>query len=147
MSMPSSPGLGYSTDESSRQGAVLQALQRERARSGVGAMLSGHLGRETGEEEEDQDLVIPVLSLPSSSLHLSFREYEGVAEGVKIALVGDVAASRSFLRALGEKEDLVDLGKNGVGMVRDGKLEVVFVMGLNAAQVSSGVTLEAQCMS
>lgn len=136
MSMPSSPGLGYSTDESIREGAVLQALQRERARSGVGSMLKTDRGQGNVEEAEEQDIVIPVLSLPSSSLHLSFRAYEGVVEGVKIALVGDISASRAFLRALGEREDLVNLGKSGVGLIRDGKLEVVFILGFSEQHVS-----------
>lgn len=140
MSMPSSPGMGYSTDPGSitgdkpREGTLRAALERERARSG------GKVDDEEDEdgEEEVPDLVIPMLSLPSSSLHLSLRPYGGQVEGLKIALVGDMATSRAFLRALGESEELVDIGKRrggGIGIIRDGRLQAVIITGLTVSQV------------
>lgn len=146
MSMPSSPGLGYSTDPGSGSGSgeepgmglgmggVLQALalERERARSGVSRR--GTVGGEKG-EEGSADLVIPMLSLPSSSLHLSLRPYRGPVDGLKIALLGEVEEAKAFLRALEDKEELVQVGRQ-VGVVRGGKLEVVLLTGMSPEQVS-----------
>lgn len=83
------------------------------------------------------DLVLPMLSLPSSSLHLSLRPYTGPAEAVKIALAGSSESVKAFLRLLGHREELVDVGiKGAVGVTRGDKLQLILLTGLSALQVS-----------
>lgn len=158
ISMPSSPGIGYSTGPGSAAGrsnsrsplrtgsggvgAALQALERERARSiGTIRRLSKYNHAQKGceeEEEEAPDLVIPTLSLPSSSLHLSLRPFIGRVEGIKIALVGDAEETKAFLRLLEAQEELVEVNraKGWIGVMRAGELAAVLITGLSVIQVS-----------
>lgn len=91
-------------------------------------------GTGTGSEE----LVLPTLSLPSSSLHLSLRRWEGSgARGIRVALLGTSEMEKKLVRALGEREDLVDMGRRGeIGVVRNGKIAATLITGLGGDQVS-----------
>lgn len=80
-----------------------------------------------GEEQGEDDLVLPTLSLPSSSLHMSLQRaimgLGGTGGGIKIALVGD--DNGKVLDALGYRHGW-ELRKRGSGSVteilRDGKV-------------------------
>jgi hypothetical protein len=91
-------------------------------------------GAGTGSEE----LVLPTLSLPSSSLHLSLRRWEGSgSRGIRVALLGSSEMEKKLVRALGEREDLVDMGRRGeIGVVRNGKIAATLITGLGGDQVS-----------
>lgn len=91
-------------------------------------------GAGTGSEE----LVLPTLSLPSSSLHLSLRRWEGSgSRGIRVALLGSSEMEKKLVRALGEREDLVDMGRRGeIGVVRNGEIAATLITGLGGDQVS-----------
>jgi hypothetical protein len=91
----------------------------------------GHHARGAASEE----LVLPTLSLPSSSLHLSLRKWEGEGRGVRIVLLSN--EDKRLMRALGEREELVDMGRRGeVGVLREDKIVATLITGLDEDQVS-----------
>ena len=99
------------------------------SRTGSGSY--GALGTE-GEQGED-DLVLPTLSLPSSSLHMSLqRAIAGLGVphgGLKVALVGDVDG---LMDGLSERSgwELGRMGSEGrVGILHDGKVIATIITG------------------
>jgi len=106
---------------------------------GLASLLPGGLESSEG----SGDLVLPTLSLPSSSLHLSLPRWTGEHDGIKVALLGDSAHIKRIIRELGEHEQVVQLNKGDIGVVRDSKVVLILMIGLTSEQVrtNSSVTV------
>ncbi|ORY35417.1 hypothetical protein BCR39DRAFT_596150 [Naematelia encephala] len=88
-----------------------------------------------------EGLVLPTLSLPSTSLHMSLRRWDGEARGIKVVLLGSTGVVRRSLRELGERLELVELASRGeVGIVRDGKVQIILVTGLGETRVDGKIS-------
>lgn len=118
-------------------GAVLSALARDREHARV-ARATRHKGRGQAGETAGAQLVIPELSLPSSSLHLSLRKWDGPVGGAKIVLLGPPELTRRVVASLGEREELVEIqGRKGnIGVLRGDQVVGVVVTGMSQEQVS-----------
>ena len=96
---------------------------------------AGDFARQVG--AASQDLVLPMLSLPSTSLHMSLRRWEGEFLGIKVVLAGSQEATQKIIRGLGERSELAEMGRKGeVGIVRAGRVEGMLITGLSSEQVS-----------
>lgn len=150
-SRSSSPlGLGYGgveavetadsdNGQSSREG--LRGHTDEGTGGSVAAAIAG-TRRDRRYERQGAELVIPELSLPSSSLHLSLRDWDGPVQGVKVVLLGPADLTKRVIRAIGETEECVSVrqegrGKGVVGVVRDGRM---------LGSVETGATAEQVCL-
>ena len=120
-SVPSSPASLTSLP------SYLSSLSRASSPiSGVSAPASSPRGQRqyspsSGENDSrnsgiPEDLVLPTLNLPSSSLHLSLEKWEGPFEGIRVALLGGTDSTRALMRALREKANLVELDGGLVGL-------------------------------
>ncbi|KAL7423499.1 hypothetical protein Q5752_001079 [Cryptotrichosporon argae] len=85
------------------------------------------------------ELVLPTLSLPSSSLHLSFPRTEATERGLRVAVVGPADDAKAALRTLSTSENMVDVGHGRVGVVRDGHMVATFVLGLTVDEVEQRI--------
>lgn len=73
--------------------------------------------------------MLPTMSLPSSSLHMSLPKFKGDVGGIKIGVVGKAESIQELVSALeaSDQLDLVDVGKGLIGVARDGELLVTLV--------------------
>ena len=90
------------------------------------------------------ELVIPELSLPSSSLHLSLRDWEGSVQGVRVVLLGPAELTKRVIRAIGEREECVSVkpggrGKGLVGVVKADRMIGILETGVTAEQVCTSL--------
>ena len=139
-SAPSSPAsLAFSFTPSmssvSRTSSPVSGIGYRRShRSGLGMGMDGD-----EDDAEGDDLVVPTLSLPSSSLHMSLRLYEGkVEDAVKIGLLGRAGHVGDVIRALHEVKgvELVDMGRGAVGVVKEQRVDAVLLTFASVEQVS-----------
>ena len=103
------------------------AISRETSYSAHHRFAGLHEREYEGDEaagSRSEELVLPTLSLPSSSLHLSLPKWEGEVSGVKVVLLGAMDKAQEAIRALGAKLELVDVGE-GVGIVKDGGVVLI----------------------
>ncbi|TXT10803.1 hypothetical protein VHUM_02308 [Vanrija humicola] len=96
------------------------------------------LGQPRGSEE----LVLPTLSLPSTSLHLGLDRWPGPSEGTRVALLASPERTRDVLGALAMRRRCVQLSRGEVGIVdHSGEvLEATVLSGLSAAELRSRTT-------
>ena len=115
MSRTSSPVSGVSGPITYHLSPYADSHKHAQAEQGLG-MSSG-----------SQELVLPTLSLPSTSLHLSLRKWDGGDGIIRIALLGSKEEAQGVIRALGERVEMVETGR-GVGILRDGKAVLCLAM-------------------
>ena len=83
-----------------------------------------------------EDLVLPMLSLPSTSLHMSLRRWDGEVGGIKVFVAGSQEATKSFTGRLGERCELAEMGIEGkIGILRAGRMVAMLFTGSNTEQV------------
>lgn len=121
-SVPSSPAsIAFS--------CIASLSSISRASSPVSGIAYGHpVGLGIGNAGGD-DLVLPTMNLPSSSLHMSLPKFQGEVDGIKIGVVGTAASIQELIGSL-EAEDglgLVDVGKGLIGVTREEDLLVTLV--------------------
>lgn len=86
---------------------------------------------------EELDLVVPRLSLPSSSLHMSLPKFDGaIGETIKIGIIGSSEHVGEVLRGLqAEGVDLVET-MGGIGVLRGDIVTMVIYTSSNVESVS-----------
>ncbi|KAL1408725.1 hypothetical protein Q8F55_005538 [Vanrija albida] len=86
-----------------------------------------------------EELVLPTLSLPSTSLHLGLDRWPGAGEGTRVALLASPERTRDVLGALAARRRCVQLGRGEVGIVdHSGEgLEATVLSGLSVAELRS----------
>jgi hypothetical protein len=116
--MPSSPAsIDFSCIASlssvSRASSPISGIAYRRQPMGLGI-----------DPEGEDDLVLPTMSLPSSSLHMMLPKWAGSAEGIKIGLLGKAESIQELVRALeaDNELDVLDVGKGCIGVVRGDQL-------------------------
>jgi len=128
---PSEPSSPASFTSMPSYVASVSSVSRTSSPLGSAADFARHVG--AGSE----DLVLPMLSLPSTSLHMSLRRWEGEMGGNKVVLAGSSAATQKVMRGLGETCELADMGRKGeVGVLRAGRMLAILITGLSGEQVS-----------
>ncbi|BEJ12657.1 hypothetical protein CspHIS471_0211170 [Cutaneotrichosporon sp. HIS471] len=95
------------------------------------------LGLETRpiSQRGDTELVLPTLSLPSTSLHLGLERWNGEPAGTRVALLAGPERTRDVLGALAARRKCVQLPHGHVGVVENGHLAATILTGLKAADV------------
>jgi hypothetical protein len=149
-SYSSLPTYGASISSLSRTSSPIAVVddvvpRRPRWRAGETEPEQATVSASQDAKNDQDDLVLPTLNLPVSSLHLSatsaneldLPSWDGNGvEGIKVILVGSEEHKARVMRALAGKEHLVSLGfGRGVGVVRDGVLVGVVHSGVKAEQV------------
>ena len=132
---PSEPSSPASFTSMPSYVASTSSVSRTSSPIGSAADFARHVG--AGSE----DLVLPMLRLPSTSLHMSLRKWEGEGEvsGLKVVLAGSHAATQKVLRTLRERCELAEMGRTGeVGVIRAGRVVMMLSTGLPGDQVSRG---------
>ena len=132
-SFTSLPSYVASVSSLSRTSSPVSGIGFRQSAPHVGVGLGQGLGGEGG---GDDDLVLPTLNLPSSSLHVSLKTWNGAVGGIKIALVGGREVVQATLRGLADKVDSVDVGRGTVGVVRDGHVVATIFTCPSVEQVS-----------
>lgn len=90
--------------------------------------------------ERDAELVLPTLSLPSTSLHLGLERWPGLPSGTRIALLSSPEKSRDVLGALATRHTCVQLAHGAVGVVNDGVLVATILTGHSVNNVRQRTT-------
>lgn len=90
---------------------------------------------------ERQELVLPTLALPDTSLHLGLERWAGEGAGTRIALVAPPERTRDVLAIIAAKRKCVQLAHGEVGVVARsstgyGELEATIVTGLSANDIA-----------
>lgn len=133
-SVPSSPAsMSFSFSSLSRTSSPVSGIgYRRRSQSAIGLGLGGA-----------DDLVLPKLDLPSSSLHMSLpkleaKQVENRDGALKIGLLGGSGETGEMIRALADVPgvQLVDVG-NAVGVIRGTTLVAELVTARTIEQVRS----------
>ncbi|GMK59130.1 hypothetical protein CspeluHIS016_0701450 [Cutaneotrichosporon spelunceum] len=95
------------------------------------------LGLETRSltQRGDTELVLPTLSLPSTSLHLGLERWNGEPAGTRVALLAGPERTRDVLGALAARRKCVQLPHGHVGVVENGHLTATVLTGLKAADI------------
>lgn len=122
-----------------RSEAALE-LDSENERRGLDALgLETRRGAPVG-GRGSAELVLPTLSLPSTSLHLGLDRWNGSPSGTRIALLADPERTRDVLGALAAKRKCVQLPHGHVGVVEDGRLQATVLTGLTTTDVRERVS-------
>lgn len=100
---------------------------------------SGAMSMGTGSEE----LVLPMLNLPSSSLQGLPRWQGGRGCSLKAIVLGSRDETRRLIEELREEVEVVQLGKDEIGVVRGGKIAAVLMTGLDCDEVSGQHVLKS----
>ncbi|CAK9782777.1 hypothetical protein CC85DRAFT_305181 [Cutaneotrichosporon oleaginosum] len=138
-SEPSSPAsfdsMSVTLSSLSRTSSLLEdwrPYDSEAERRGLDA-----LGLETRPvpQRAGTELVLPTLSLPSTSLHLGLERWNGAPAGTRIALLAGPERTRDVLGALAARRKCVQLPHGHVGVVEHGRLSATILTGLKAADV------------
>lgn len=90
---------------------------------------------------ERQELVLPTLALPNTSLHLGLERWAGEGAGTRIALVAPPERTRDILAVIAAKRKCVQLAHGEVGVVARsstgyGELEATIITGLSANDIA-----------
>ncbi len=133
---PSEPSSPASFTSMPSYVASVSSVSRTSSPIGSASDFARHIAASSGSE----DLVLPMLSLPSTSLHMSLRRWDGEVGGIKVVVVGGQVGTQRLMKGLGERCELAEMGKKGeVGVVRAGRMVAVLITGLNDEQVSQGL--------
>ncbi|WRT68270.1 uncharacterized protein IL334_005246 [Kwoniella shivajii] len=95
-----------------------------------------HNHHHLSEDGNEDELVLPTLSLPSESLslHMSLSKWTESPEGaLGVILLGSREEVEKTLRKIREKEHLVEIKGGVVGIVRNGKVQLRIITGLRDA--------------
>lgn len=122
----------------SRSDATLD-LDSENERRGLDALGLETRRHATVGQRAGAELVLPTLSLPSTSLHLGLDRWSGPPSGTRIALLASPERTRDVLGALAAKRKCVQLPHGHVGVVNNGRLQATVLTGLAASEVRERV--------
>ncbi|ORX38623.1 hypothetical protein BD324DRAFT_370511 [Kockovaella imperatae] len=145
LSRTSSPISGISGPSINREfsDAVHSRIPPHYRDSSAESLLQGgeHLGHRS------EELVIPMLSLPSSSLHLSLASWHGETNMIKVVLLGEVELAREVIRVLENRVQIVHLDKGGIGIVKNDKVVLSLTIASSVEQIRKTIHASYSALS